>query len=40
MDTASRWSAVVVGIAGVEGNGQFELVQLITGLTPDRKSVV
>ena len=24
----------IVGIAGVEGNGQFELVQLITGLTP------
>ena len=24
----------IVGIAGVEGNGQFELVQLVTGLTP------
>jgi len=24
----------IVGIAGVEGNGQFELVQLATGLTP------
>ena len=24
----------IVGIAGVEGNGQFELVQLVTGLAP------